>query len=713
MKKLFLIIGIPVLAAVITIAALLLFVDPNQFKPLIVEQTKKQIGLDLVIDGDIGWRVFPSVGLSLGKTEIKNPQGFKNANLLKIDEIDVDVSLMPLLQHQLMIGNVILDGAEIYLETQKDGRSNLDSLSKKQDKVQDKPVEQPQEAAKETSTPAAKQQWEINLAGVSVTNALLEIQDDAKGSYVKLYDVGLSVSEFIFDQWTTVSFEAKGRNNQQNFTAVGTSEFILSKDLSRYELRNIALDSTFSDPTTDISTAKIALDTFAFDKVNKLDLAVKGSVADLDIDMSLTSDLKVDQAITQVLLDNILLKSELKGASLPQSPMVIAGESSFSFDLNKQFIAFTLKKLAINAIQLDGKSTVQLNTIPKIRFDVHSPNIDLDAFLGLNTNGKTASKKQEDNSDIKTGDSQSSLSTVAEVEPDLSALKNLDIQGTVRIDKFKANNVNMQRVTTDFAVNRGVVDLNSFSSKLYQGSIKASAQLDARKSPASYWVKKQIQNVKVQPLLKDAADNDMLEGTGNIDVNVTGKSLTPTGIKKNLLGTIKINFTDGAVNGINIAQIIRVNYAKIKGQKVESTESKKTDFSAMGATMNFSKGVMTTNDLSMSSPLLRIHGQGQVNYINETMDMNLDTSVVGSLEGQGGKSISELTDVTIPVRLFGEWTKPQYEIEFDKLWKKLEQQKKKQLEKKAEKELNKLLGDKIKDDDTKQLADKLLKGLFN
>ncbi len=58
MKKLFLIIGIPVLAVVIAIAALLLFVDPNQFKPLIVEQTKKQTGLDLVIEGDIGWRFF-------------------------------------------------------------------------------------------------------------------------------------------------------------------------------------------------------------------------------------------------------------------------------------------------------------------------------------------------------------------------------------------------------------------------------------------------------------------------------------------------------------------------------------------------------------------------------------------------------------------------------------------------------------------------------
>ncbi|MCV5690490.1 AsmA family protein, partial [Escherichia coli] len=78
--------------------------------------------------------------------------------------------------------------------------------------------------------------------------------------------------------------------------------------------------------------------------------------------------------------------------------------------------------------------------------------------------------------------------------------------------------------------------------------------------------------------LIDVAENDKLEGTGNIDVNVTGKSLTPTGIKKYLSGTVVINFADGAVNGINVAQLIRENYARFKGQKVESTnEVKKTD----------------------------------------------------------------------------------------------------------------------------------------
>lgn len=504
MKKLLFIVGIPVLIIILAIAALLLFVNPNQFKPLIVEQTKKQTGMDLVIDGDIDWQLFPSLGLSLGKTELKNPEGFKNENLLKIEGIGVDVSVMPLFSKELFIGSVSLDGAEIYLETKKDGASNLDALtqSNKAEPVDSTASSTPTEPA--PSVPSEPQtSWTINLAGVSITNALLEIQDDSTGSYTKLYDVGLTVSEFAFGQWTTATFAAKGKNNQQSFSTEGQAELKLLQDLATYELRNIVLDSTFSDPSTTISEAKIELSTFAFDKENPLSISVKGRAADLDIDLKLTSALFIDKEISQVLLKNMDLNSTFVGDTLPQSPMKITGKSEFGFDIKQSLISLDLQKLNLNAIQLDGKSTVKLTDIPQIRFNLHSPNIDLDEFLGLNKPSPTEQPVTEKTTTTGTSTASTSSGVQKEVEPDLSALKTLDVKGKITIDRFKASNAKMQAVVTSFTVNRGVADLNSFTSNLYQGSIKASAQLDARKTPASYWAKKQIKGVKVQSLLKD------------------------------------------------------------------------------------------------------------------------------------------------------------------------------------------------------------------
>ncbi|MEZ8241453.1 AsmA family protein [Vibrio splendidus] len=708
MKKLLIFIAVPVFVVVAAILALVLLVNPNQFKPLIVEQAQKHTGLELVIEGDISWQFFPSIGFELGQTELRNPEGFTQPNLFKVDTVGVDVSVTPLFSNQLEIGNITLDGAEFYLETLKDGRKNIDALTQASAPQESEPVAD----ASSESTPAPQEQsatdasgWTINLAGVTVSNALFEMDDKQAGSFTKLYDVSLNLSEFAVDTWTTATFAASGENNQQKFSANGSAEFKLAEGFASYALRNIDLNAKFNDPAMSIESAKIGLNTFEFDKVNQLTYAVIGNAAGLDLDLKGGGELTVDSAISKVTLNKLTLDSTFKGDTLPQSPMKVDMLSDLSFDLNKSHLSFVLEKLQANAIALDGKADVTLSEIPKVRFSLHSPNIDLDEFLGLGNTTETASTAPSGSAGGSTSNSGSSA-PAKEVEPDLSALKTLDVKGDITIDKFKANNAKMQNVKTAFSVNRGIAELTSFTSNLYQGSISATAKLDARKTPATYTAKKKIRGVKVQPLLVDVANNDMLEGTGNIDVNVKGKSLTPTGIKKNLVGTIVINFEDGAVNGINVAQLIRENYAKIKGEKVESTnEAQKTDFSAMKATLKVDKGWVSTNDLSAQSPLLRVTGQGKANFINETVDFLVRTSIVGSLEGQGGKNIDDLKDVTIPIKVTGQWADPKFALVFDDV-----------LKQKAQKEIDRgvnKLTDKIKDEKTKEAVDGLLKGFFN
>ncbi|MEZ8223283.1 AsmA family protein [Vibrio splendidus] len=708
MKKLLIFIAVPVFVVVAAILALVLLVNPNQFKPLIVEQAQKHTGLELVIEGDISWQFFPSIGFELGQTELRNPEGFTQPNLFKVDTVGVDVSVTPLFSNQLEIGNITLDGAEFYLETLKDGRKNIDALTQASAPQESEPAAD----ASSESTPAPQEQsatdasgWTINLAGVTVSNALFEMDDKQAGSFTKLYDVSLNLSEFAVDTWTTATFAASGENNQQKFSANGSAEFKLAEGFASYALRNIDLNAKFNDPATSIESAKIGLNTFEFDKVNQLTYAVIGNAAGLDLDLKGGGELTVDSAISKVTLNKLTLDSTFKGDTLPLSPMKVDMLSDLSFDLNKSHLSFVLEKLQANAIALDGKADVTLSEIPKVRFSLHSPNIDLDEFLGLGNSTETASTAPSGSAGGSTSNSGSSA-PAKEVEPDLSALKTLDVKGDITIDKFKANNAKMQNVKTAFSVNRGIAELTSFTSNLYQGSISATAKLDARKTPATYTAKKKIRGVKVQPLLVDVANNDMLEGTGNIDVNVKGKSLTPTGIKKNLVGTIVINFEDGAVNGINVAQLIRENYAKIKGEKVESTnEAQKTDFSAMKATLKVDKGWVSTNDLSAQSPLLRVTGQGKANFINETVDFLVRTSIVGSLEGQGGKNIDDLKDVTIPIKVTGQWADPKFALVFDDV-----------LKQKAQKEIDRgvnKLTDKIKDEKTKEAVDGLLKGFFN
>lgn len=722
MKKVLLFLSAPIAAVLIAILALVVFVNPNQFKPLIIEQAKAQTGFDLTIDGDISWSFFPHLGFSIGKTQVLNPAtGFKQAQVVKFDEAALDISVLPLLEKRLNIGNVTLNGADIFIQKLKNGRSNLDivkqsaedNASQPKDEIAEKP-------STETANPASESPWNVSLEGITVNNAKLVMLDQTSNSNLTLSDVNFSLSQFSFDEWSKAEFNITGKQNQQSFSAAGKTEFKLSQDLSDYQLRGTDIEAQFKDPSTDIKKAQFTLESFQFNSVSKMALSVNGTVSGMNIDINQSASIMLDKEMTQVKVQNMTVMGKVDGKTLPLSPITIDMNSDVRFDLTKKYLDVTLKKLGVNELAFDGSAQVSLApAIPKIVFDIHSPEINVDALL-KQMEQPTSSAKSETTAKASTSKTSKTVST--QTEPDLSATRTLDVTGKVTIDKLTASNAKMQNVQTQFKVNRGVIDLQKFSANLYNGSVSANAKIDARKEVATYTVHKEVKGVQVQPLLKDVADMDFVSGTGNISADLKGKSLIVDKAKQNLAGVVKINFADGSFYGVNVAHEIRSVQAIFKGQKAEKDTVKKTDFSAVTATMNLSKGVMTTNDLSAQSPLLRILGKGQANYVNETVDFLVKTSLVGTLKGQGGKNTEELKDITLPISIKGTWAEPKIRPDLNSALDEQTKQKAKakieRAKEKAQKEvdrgLDKLLGDKDseKKDDVKKAAGDLLNGLF-
>jgi len=156
---------------------------------------------------------------------------------------------------------------------------------------------------------------------------------------------------------------------------------------------------------------------------------------------------------------------------------------------------------------------------------------------------------------------------------------------------------------------------------------------------------------------------------------------------------------------VNIASLIRNAQAKLKGQSAPaSKQPNQTDFAMLKGTARVSSGLVSNDDLSLQSPLLRISGQGEVSLPQETIDYTLTTKIVGSLEGQGGKELDELKGVAIPVHVGGTFSRPTYAPDLGAA---LSEAAKAKVEEKVEEQKQKLeekLGG--------ELQDKLLKGLF-
>ncbi len=706
MKKLLWVIAALVLLSGGALIALVTLVNPNQFKPQIEQQVYQQTGLELQISGDIGWQFFPTLGFEMGQTQLKNPAGFDSDNLLSVERVSIDVSLLPLMNQTLNMGDVVLDNAQINIETLSDGQRNIDALTSK--------ASDPEAQNNEATTKADSQSnsdlqnnsdaqsgetgWQIRVAGVHINQAALSIIDKQAGSSTRLENLSLALSEFAFDQWSQLSFSGQGQQNAIEFDFEGQTEFKISADLSDYQLKDTRFEANVDTGAQKLEALLFTMNEWQVGQSSPFNLSLKGQADDTEFDVNLGGELTLPQEFNSVTLSQLSLTGQLNGQALPVSPMSLEYRGGVRMDLDSQHIIATLDRLGINDNVVSGQVDVNLDPELAVKFVLNSDKLNLDQLTGAD-NATNETSQSEANS-------ASSSKTAATQEPDLSGLQALNLNGQVNIKQLQANNILLNDVALKLKAANGVVNISSFKASMYEGSLAMTAQLDGRKTPASYQTDVSVKGVQMLPLLKAVAQQDVLEGKTTINAKLTGRSLIPDNAMQNLTGDVAIQLDDGAVNGINVAKMLRTGYAKYTGQDTsEASEVQSTDFSSLSASFDIAKGVASSDDIQMYSPLLRLLGEGDIAFVKQTLAMKLNTSLVGSLQGQGGKSADELKDLTIPLKISGEFTDPKIGLDFSDA---LKQKANKEVERGVEK-----LTDKIKDEDTKQAVDGLLKGLFN
>ncbi len=253
---------------------------------------------------------------------------------------------------------------------------------------------------------------------------------------------------------------------------------------------------------------------------------------------------------------------------------------------------------------------------------------------------------------------------------DLSALKKLNASGDAKIGWLKLANVTTQNVNIGLKADSGLVTVSPFAANLYQGSMSGLLKVDARATP-SISFKQDMKGIAIGPLLVDAINNDMLDGKGTLNVDVTTSGNTVGALKKGLNGKAAINLADGAVKGVDIAGTVRdikskVNIFKDKNS-IGADQSKKTDFSELSASFDIKSGVAHNEDLAMKAPILRLakgDSRGDIDIGKETINYLAKPTIVKSLKGQGGADLDSLAGLAIPVKITGTFSAPKYGMDF-------------------------------------------------
>lgn len=237
----------------------------------------------------------------------------------------------------------------------------------------------------------------------------------------------------------------------------------------------------------------------------------------------------------------------------------------------------------------------------------------------------------------------------------LAALRSLDGRIALQADTLRSAPYVLHHLQAVATLDDGRLDLSPLSFDTWDGAVSARLQASAadRQSVA---LALQAQHIDIARVLHDVAQSDLLEGRGELTLDLRSSGRSVQALKGALAGDARLQLRDGAVRGFNLAQAVRQFQAALALQPdavSPARQAEKTDFSELSASLRFTGGVGTNRDLDLKSPFLRVTGEGLVNLPASRLDYTLRTAVTNTSKGQGGADVAALHGLVVPVRAEG------------------------------------------------------------
>lgn len=177
--------GLAALAVVLLVAvivAVLLFVDPNDYRDEISAAVEKQTGRSLAIQGELGLALLPCCGIRLDETSLSNPPGFDTPQFASVERVRLGLEIWPLLtERALVIGEVDLQGLDVELVRLADGRDNWTFTAA--EPAADAPADPASDEPSATS---------LSIAGINIGNARLAYRDAVDGIDLRVSELNLA-----------------------------------------------------------------------------------------------------------------------------------------------------------------------------------------------------------------------------------------------------------------------------------------------------------------------------------------------------------------------------------------------------------------------------------------------------------------------------------------------------------------------------------------
>lgn len=723
------------LAALVILAlvAVLVFVDPNDYREDIERTVERQTGRQLTLGGELKLSVFPWLALQTGPASLSDAPGFGEEPFVALQNARISVRLLPLLRGDVQVGTISLQGARIRLITDAQGRNNWADLGSQQATSEEAPDQPPASFRLPT------------IAGLEIEDAALTQEDRRAGSRRVIRDFNLKTgrlesgepfdltTDLVLEQdaslsvkvhmTTAVTVDLKrnvhllaepgidltlsGPGYPQQGVEVRIRANSLRADIGQqaHQLEGLVLATTWKGdglPPEGVAVT-VQMESLAADlAAQTLKLAgLQADVAGARLSGALNGEeiLDAPRMAGSLKLAPVTLRDWLPklGVNLPATrDASVYGEMSFASNIALTKSSAELKDMTLKFDDTTAKGSLGVADFESkaLRFDLGVDRINADRYLA--PAGDSDDKRQAPPE--KTEDAPPAKIPV-------EALRALNARGQLQVGEAVFAGVTFSRLHLGVSARGGKVRFNPSQASMYGGQYSGDIAIDATTDIARVSLDEHLSGVDFAPLFKDLFETQRVAGKGSANLKLSGAGRTSDDIVKTLNGTLDFAVADGAVSGADLWYEIRRARAVLKQQAVpERTGPARTEFKALRGSAIVKDGVLSNDDLDASLQYLKVTGQGKVDLPQDTLDYRLTATVLKiPPEGADTEQMQELADATIPVKISGTLSDPKVRPDIEGYLKnkfkgRIDEQRDKAEEKLKEQEekLKEKVGDKLK-----------------
>ncbi|MCL9798488.1 AsmA family protein [Pseudomonas sp. AKS31] len=630
--------------------------DPNDYKDEIRQIARDKAHIELTLNGDIGWSLFPWLGLELHEASVAtliNP----TEPYADLQMLGLSVRVLPLLRREVQMSDVRVEGLNLRLKRDKNGHGNWEDIGKVPAAAA--PAGSPAPASAATAEAPAQaekppQPIRLDIDSLTVNNARVEYNDELTGKQFSAESIQLSTGPVHDSTNIPVKATAFLGTNQPvlRVRTELTGELRIERALQRYRFEDMKLSGELAgDPLQGKTMTFAAQGQLALDKAanvaewtgikisaNQLRALGELKANDLDKTPQITGGLSIAQFDLAKFVDSIgqklpamaegsLSKVELvsRVAATPSSLALDninlkLDDSSFSGriaveDFAKQSLRAILKADTFNVDRYLPPKSAQANSATQVR-QAEVASTEADAMAGA---GSTPLPDKPS----KTAWSTERLLPV-------ERLAKLDVDADLTFGQLTLDKLPIQNAALKATGQGGLLTLSNLSGELYNGGFAANGTLDVRPSAPVLNLQTKLNRVPVEKILESQGKNPPVKGLVTLTSNVTGSGNSQQALIDTLNGNASFVINNGVLLNANLEQQLCKGIATLNRKTLSGEpRGKDTPFQELKGNLTFRNGIASNPDLKVRIPGMTVNGDGDIDLRVLGMDYRVGIIVEG------------------------------------------------------------------------------------